>query len=115
MTLIIAILTGFFFGLATWMLLQKSWFRILFGVILLSHAANLAVLSSSGSPLSKSPPITSFSGELVDPLPQALLLTAIVIGFAVIAFFISLLYRLFNDNGESNLESLFLENKHEDK
>lgn len=104
---ITAFLVGTLFALATWMLMHRNWLRILIGVILLGHAANLAVLASSGNPAGKAPPITDAAGAMADPLPQALLLTAIVIGFAVLAYFLSLLYRLLNDSHKSNLHDLF--------
>jgi multicomponent Na+:H+ antiporter subunit C len=44
---------------------------------------------------------------MVDPLPQALLLTAIVIGFAVVAYFLTLVYRLKSCSSSTSLDSLF--------
>ena len=70
------------------------------GVFLLSHGAHLGILAMSGQPftaslkaLLKGPPIlgSAASGEYVDPLPQALILTSIVISFAVMAFLLTLL------------------------
>jgi multicomponent Na+:H+ antiporter subunit C len=104
---ITATLIGFLFALATWLILHRNWLRILFGVMILGHAANLAILSSSGDPRHKQPPITGSPIAMADPLPQALLLTAIVIGFAVIAYFLTLLYRMLTDSGKDNLGSLF--------
>lgn len=104
---ITAILTGFLFGLAVWLILHRDWLRIIFGVMLLGHGANLVILSSSGDPRGKLPPVTNETGPLVDPLPQALLLTAIVIGFAVIAYFLTLLYRMIADSGRENLGELY--------
>ena len=110
MTLITALIVGFLFFLAVLLILQRSWLRILFGVMLLSHAANLAILSASGDPDGKLPPITDATGPLADPLPQALLLTAIVIGFAVIAYVITLLYRLLVEYGRPDLDTLYDDN-----
>jgi len=104
---ITALLTGFLFALAVWLILHRDWLRILFGVMILGHAANLVILSSSGNPNGKLPPITDGATPMADPLPQALLLTAIVIGFAVIAYFLTLLYRMLSINEASDLDSLF--------
>ena len=104
---ITALLVGFLFALATWLILHRDWLRILFGVMLIGHGANLVILSSSGDPREKLPPITDKVAPLADPLPQALLLTAIVIGFAVIAYFLTLLYRMLADSGKADLGSLF--------
>jgi multicomponent Na+:H+ antiporter subunit C len=104
---ITALLVGFIFALATWLILHRDWLRILFGVMLIGHGANLVILSASGDPRHKLPPITDKVAPLADPLPQALLLTAIVIGFAVIAYFLTLLYRMLADSGKADLGSLF--------
>jgi multicomponent Na+:H+ antiporter subunit C len=105
-----AILTGVLFGCATYLILQTSFVKILFGFIVLSNAANLLVLSMSGSPNGKAPPVVLENvGPMVDPLPQALILTAIVIGFGMIAFLVLLLYRLFLDQKTTNAAELYTE------
>lgn len=104
---ITATLAGFMFAIATWLILHRSWLRILLGVMLLANAANLVILSSSGDPRGKLPPITEQAGPMVDPLPQALLLTAIVIGFAVFAYFLTLLYRMLAEGNREDLWKRF--------
>jgi multicomponent Na+:H+ antiporter subunit C len=105
-----AILVGFLFAAATYLLLQRSFVRILFGFILLSNAANLFILSMSGNPEGKDTPLpVEGHGAMVDPLPQALILTAIVIGFGVSAYLVVLLYRIFLDHGTTNVRELFSE------
>jgi len=103
-----AILIGLLFGVGIYLMLQRSFARILFGFLILSNAANLFVLSMSGSPDGKRSPITDqYTEPLVDPLPQALILTAIVIGFGVAAYIVFLLYRLFLEQGSANAHDLF--------
>ena len=102
-----AILAGFLFGLATWLILHRNWLRIAFGVILLGQGANLVILASSGNPGGLNPPITEAGPAMVDPLPQALLLTAIVIGFAVVAYFLTLVYGLQSGKSSTSMDSLF--------
>jgi multicomponent Na+:H+ antiporter subunit C len=109
MVLETAILVGLLFAVASFLILQKSFVRILFGFIMLSNAANLFILSMSGNPEGKDGPITSESAHMVDPLPQALVLTAIVIGFGVTAYLVVLLYRIFLDHKTTNVEELFAE------
>ncbi len=99
-----AVLVGFLFGAATWLLLQGSFVRILFGFLVLSNAANLLVLSVSGDPSGKSAPLASLGIPYVDPLPQALILTAIVIGFGTTAYLVFLLYRFFVDFKTTTLD-----------
>lgn len=102
-----AILVGLLFGCATYLILQASFVRILFGFILLSNAANLLVLAMSASPAGKVAPVVVGTGKSVDPLPQALILTAIVIGFGVTAYLVILLYRLFLDQHTASARELF--------
>lgn len=103
-----AILVGILFATSTYLLLQKSFVRFLFGFVMLSNGGNLFILAMSGSPDGKSPPVLS-EGHLnpVDPLPQALVLTAIVIGFGLTVYLILLLYRIFLDARTTNAETLF--------
>lgn len=108
MILLTAILVGVLFAQSTYLILQRSFVRILFGVILLANAANLAVLAMSGDPEGKGVPIADGRTEIsADPLPQALILTAIVIGFGVAAYFIALLYRVFLDWKTTDETELF--------
>lgn len=105
-----ALLVGVLFGAGTWLVLQRSFVRILFGFIVLSNAANLLVLSMSGSPDDRSAPVVLDPARpMVDPLPQALILTAIVIGFAVTAYLVLLLYRLFLDQKTTDAAELYRE------
>ena len=107
------VLLGVLFGVAVWLVLHRSFVRIIFGFILMSHAANLLILLSSGDPSGKHPPVVNGSAPLVDPLPQALILTAIVIGFGVIAYMAVLLYRLFLDFRASSTTQLYGEEPEE--
>jgi multicomponent Na+:H+ antiporter subunit C len=105
-----ALLIGALFACATWLILQRSFVRILFGFILLSNAANLLVLSMSGRPDAKNAPVVGEAGmPMVDPLPQALILTAIVIGFGVTAYLVMLLYRLFLDQKTTSVSEMYRE------
>lgn len=108
-----ALLIGALFACGTYLVLQTSFVKILFGFIVLSNAANLVLLSMSGNPSGKAAPIVGPApaevnpAALVDPLPQALILTAIVIGFGVTAYLVLLLYRLFLDQRTTNAAELY--------
>jgi multicomponent Na+:H+ antiporter subunit C len=105
-----ALLVGLMFACATYLLLGRSFVRILFGFVILSNAANLLVLSMSGEPAGKEAPLALANhGSLVDPLPQALILTAIVIGFGMTAYLVLLLYRIFLDQKTTDAVELFVE------
>lgn len=105
-----AILVGILFGAAVYLILRATFARILFGFILLSNAANLLVLAMSGDPTGKSAPVV-FEDNVgsVDPLPQALVLTAIVISFGMTCYLVILLYRIFLDQRTTHAEELFAE------
>lgn len=103
-----ALLVGVMFTVATYLVLQRSFVKILFGFLILTNAANLLVLAMSGRPDGKGAPVVLEPGAaLVDPLPQALILTAIVIGFGMAAYLVFLLYRLFLDQKTTNAAELY--------
>ena len=98
MDIIFPIITFFLFYSGILLLLRGSLTRCLFGVMLLGHAVNMLVFSAPGIKADAIPIITkAISAEetslYADPLPQALVLTAIVISFGVFAFFVSLYLR----------------------
>lgn len=103
-----AVMVGVLVAAGVYLLLQPSFVRILFGFILFSNAANLFILAMSGNPSGKQPPLlVDGAKKMVDPLPQALILTAIVIGFGVSAYLIVLLYRLFLDQKTTHAGEMF--------
>jgi multicomponent Na+:H+ antiporter subunit C len=105
-----ALLVGVMFAAATYLILHRSFVKILFGFVVLSNAANLLVLAMSGSPEGRAAPVVLDAAvPMVDPLPQALILTAIVIGFGATAYLIMLLYRLFLDQRTTNAAELYSE------
>jgi multicomponent Na+:H+ antiporter subunit C len=109
-TLILAVCVAVTFGVSIYLLLGRDLKGIAMGVFLLSHAANLSIIAMSGSPVIlpqqeleqaanlKQPPVLTDQVEphdqplsqIVDPLPQALILTNIVIGFGVMGFLLAL-------------------------
>ena len=89
------------YACGVYLLLEKSVTRIIIGILLLGNATNLLLLSLAGPP--GAPPIAG-SGPSSDPLPQALILTAIVITFAVSAFLMALVHRSWRLAQEDRLE-----------
>lgn len=88
----LAIVVGALYAAGTYLLLQRSLTRIVLGLALMGHGANLLLLAS-GQP-GRAPIIGGAPGaDFADPLPQALALTAIVITFGVAAFLLALAYR----------------------
>lgn len=94
MTILTAVMVGVIFAASVYLMLGRELKGICMGVFLLGHGANLAIIASSTTPIGKIAPVLQEGVALnryVDPLPQALILTAIVIGFAVQAFLLTLL------------------------
>ncbi|WP_200839034.1 MULTISPECIES: Na(+)/H(+) antiporter subunit C [Microbacterium] len=79
------------FACGVYAMLERSLTRVLIGFLLLGNATNLLLLIVMGVP--GNAPFFGTEGDLSDPLPQALTLTAIVITFAVSAFLLALIYR----------------------
>ena len=94
MILLTAVMVGVIFAASAYLMTGRELKGVCMGVFLLGHGANLAILSTAGSPVGKLPPLLQEGVALsayVDPLPHALILTAIVIGFAVQAFLLTML------------------------
>ncbi len=95
MTLLLSLLVGAMFSASIYLLLRRSVVDLIFGFLLLSHAANLLVFTAGGLHYGAPPLIDHTDPEaMADPLPQALVLTAIVIGFGLVAFAVVLISRL---------------------
>lgn len=92
-----AFVCGFLFMAAVYLILSKSLLRIIIGTGLLSHGAHLLILSMGGLGGSAPPVLTDGVTDFADPLPQALILTAIVIAFGVTAFILVLAYRTYQE------------------
>ena len=92
MTVLLAATAAALFGIGTYLVLQRQLSRIIIGIALLGHGANVLMVTSGRrgrAPLIGNGPTDS----LADPLPQALALTAIVISFGVTALLLALAYR----------------------
>lgn len=88
---------GLLYGVGSFLILSGSLVKFVFGLSLLSHGANLLIFLSpglvrGGVPI-LSPRTTETLGRVSDPLAQAMILTAIVIGFGVLAFVLALVRR----------------------
>ncbi|WP_394060146.1 Na+/H+ antiporter subunit C [Alcaligenes sp. WGS1538] len=93
MEIVLSIAIGVLAGSGVWLLLRPRTFQVIMGLALVSYAVNLFIFSMGRLKISAAPVIDA--GEAVadyaDPLPQALVLTAIVIGFATTALFLVVL------------------------
>jgi multicomponent Na+:H+ antiporter subunit C len=103
MEIILAFVTGGLFAAGLYMMMRRSIVKLIIGLVLLGHATNLLIFTSGGlvrgAPPLIGPDASSLTGTFADPLPQALILTAIVIGFGVQAFFVVLIKRVYQTVG----------------
>ncbi|MFC4138331.1 MULTISPECIES: Na(+)/H(+) antiporter subunit C [unclassified Microbacterium] len=90
-SLTLIIVMAVLFACGVYAMMERSLTRVLIGFLLLGNAVNLLLLIVMGVP--GKAPFFGEDGDLSDPLPQALTLTAIVITFAVSAFLLALIYR----------------------
>ena len=101
-----AIVIGILFMCATYLMLSKSILRIIIGTGLLSHGAHLLILTMGGLKGGSVPLLGDLATSYVDPLPQALILTAIVISFGVTSFLLVLAYRTYQELGTDDMEEM---------
>jgi len=103
MAALIAVLIGALTAGGVWLLLRAQTYPVVLGLTLLSYAVNL-FLFVMGRLVIGAPPIAGRGGTTADPLPQALVLTAIVIGFAMTAFVIVLALRTYAEWGSDHVD-----------
>ncbi|WLR41258.1 Na(+)/H(+) antiporter subunit C [Bacillus carboniphilus] len=106
MEIVMSVVVGILFMAATYLILSRSLLRIIIGTGLLSHGAHLLILTMGGLKQGAAPLLSEKAGSYVDPLPQALILTAIVISFGVTSFFLVLAYRSYQELGTDDMHRL---------
>ena len=108
MNAVFAILVGLFLAASVYLLLSRSLVRLILGLVIFGNAVNLLIFVA-GRLTPGNPPILGAGGEaLANPLPQALILTAIVIGFALVTFAIILVWRALDAFGADDSRALRL-------
>ncbi len=110
MYIMISIVTGALFAAGIYMILRRSIVKLIIGLVLLSHSANLLIFTAGRMTMSQPPIIKEgaiFLNEpYADPLPQALILTAIVISFGLTAFAIILIKKTYLINKTEDMDEL---------
>ena len=106
---VLAVVLGLLFALGTFLVLRRDVVRVVWGVTIISQSANVYLVTMGG--LSGSAPILGHGvpaspESVTDPLVQALVLTAIVIGFGTTAFALVLTYRVYEEHGTIDLREL---------
>jgi multicomponent Na+:H+ antiporter subunit C len=111
------------FAVSIYLMLSHELKSIAMGLFLFTHGAHLGILAMSGQPIIgtaeggvlKGAPIlgSSANGVYVDPLPQALILTSIVISFAVMAFLLTLLVATYRRSGTLDVAEIAVDDRPE--
>lgn len=110
MEIAMAFVIGGLYAAAIYMMLRRSIVKLVIGLALLSNAANLLIFTAAGLTRG-APPLVNVGdvlppGPSADPLAQALILTAIVIGFGVLAFAVVLIHRAFEVVGADDMDQM---------
>ncbi len=110
MELFVAITIGVLYAVAAYLLLRRSIIKLILGVAVLSQAVNLLIFTAPGLKQGSSPFVAHDAAALAagsaDPLPQALVLTAIVISFGLLAFTLVMVQRADKSVGTDDLDDL---------
>jgi len=104
---VLAVALGALASIGSYLLLRRDVVRVVWGVAILGQTANVYLVTMGG--LTGTAPILEHGGEhagVTDPLVQALVLTAIVIGFGTTAFALVLTYRLYQEHGTMDLREV---------
>ena len=110
METVLAFVVGGLYAAGLYMMMRRSIVKLIIGLFLLGHAANLLIFTLGGLTRGQPPLIKlgeqALTGSFADPLPQALILTAIVIGFGVQAFAVVLIKRVYQTVGTDDLDQI---------
>src|ERR671928_1336412 len=108
MELLLAIIAGVLYASGLYLMLRRRLAQLIIGLSLLSNGSNILILSAAGVTRAK-PPLVSAgvtAGQFADPVPQSLILTAIVIGFGVLAFSLVLAHRVHESARSDDIDTL---------
>ena len=110
MEVLMAFVIGGLYAAGIYLLLRRSLVSVILGLSVLGNAANLLIFTAGGLTRGVPPVIPAdaieMTGPFADPLPQALILTAIVIGFGVLAFTAVLVHRVHQNIETDDLDAL---------
>ncbi len=106
METLIILVSGVLVTVATYLLLSKNLTKVILGTAVLTHSVHLLLMAMGGFKGETVPIIDTNTDKYVDALPQALILTSIVISFAVTAFFLVLAYQVNKQTQTNDLTKL---------
>jgi len=108
MELLLAIVAGVLYASGLYLMLRRRLAQVIIGLGLLSNGSNILILSAAGVTRGKPPLMTAgvAADQLADPVPQSLILTAIVIGFGVLAFSLVLAHRVRQSTASDDIDAI---------
>lgn len=110
MEVILAVVIGALYAAGLYMMMRRSFVKLVIGLSLLGYASSLLIFTVNGVTRGQPPLVTEGMTQPVepfaDPLPQALILTAIVIGFGVQAFALVLFKRTYQSTNTDDLDGI---------
>jgi len=101
---IMAIAVGALFMIGVYLILSKGLLRIILGTSLLTHGVHLLLMTMAGLKRGAAPVLSDGVESYADPLPQALILTSIVISFGITALYFVLAYRAYQTRGTDEID-----------
>lgn len=106
----LCVLVALFFWASIYLMLSKHVIRVMLGIAIFGNAVNMSIFTA-GRITREIPPIIPVGARMADagaanPLPQALVLTAIVISFSLFAFLLVLAYRAYQELGTDNSDEM---------
>jgi multicomponent Na+:H+ antiporter subunit C len=108
--LILAITAGVLYGAGFYLMLRRRLAQLIVGLGLLSNGTNLLIFTAGGLTRARAPIVAEGAQALTkpfaDPVPQSLVLTAIVIGFGVLAFSLVLAHRVHASTGSDDIDAI---------
>jgi multicomponent Na+:H+ antiporter subunit C len=109
MEVLLALVSGVLYATGIYLMLRRRLAQLIIGLGLLSNGTNLLIFTAGGLTRAR-PPVVPEEGDLLapyaDPVPQALILTAIVIGFGVLAFLLVLAHRVHESLGTDDVDAV---------
>src|SRR5512133_434584 len=109
MEVLLAIVAGVLYATGLYLMLRRRLAQLIIGLALLSHGSNILILSAAGVTRARPPLIADAhqtAAQFADPVPQSLILTAIVIGFGVLAFALVLAHRVHASAGSDDIDAI---------
>jgi multicomponent Na+:H+ antiporter subunit C len=114
--LVLAIVVGGLYAAGLYLMVRRSIVKLILGLVLLGHASNLLIFAAGANLAGEhgqrgAPPLVhqgqdALTPPFADPLPQALILTAIVIGFGVLAFALVMVHKVYQAVGTDDLDRM---------